>query len=42
MKHALAVAGERFTGRAMVKRYAEEYYVPAMRGDGPPDDPPTV
>jgi starch phosphorylase len=42
MKHALAVTGERFTGRAMVKRYAEEYYVPAMRGDGPPDDPPTV
>ena len=41
MKHALAVAGARFTTRQMVQRYAEECYVPAMRGDIN-DEPPTI
>jgi starch phosphorylase len=42
MKHALAVAGERFTGRQMVQQYARDYYAPAMRGDDLADNPPTV
>lgn len=42
MKHALWVAGERFTTRRMVRDYAERYYVPAIRGESAPDDPPTA
>ncbi|HEX4629069.1 MAG TPA: alpha-glucan family phosphorylase, partial [Gemmatimonadales bacterium] len=43
MKHALRVAGERFTADRMVRQYVTEYYVPAMRGGGEPaDDPPTA
>jgi starch phosphorylase len=40
MKHALRVAGQQFTARRMVRQYVTEHYVPAMRGDGLPDDPP--
>ncbi|HMH83526.1 MAG TPA: alpha-glucan family phosphorylase [Gemmatimonadales bacterium] len=42
MKHALRMAGARFTARRMVRQYLTEYYVPAMRGDSPADDPPTA
>ena len=42
MKHALRVAGERFTARRMVQRYTSGYYVPAMRGDRFEDHPPTM
>ncbi|NOT07671.1 MAG: alpha-glucan family phosphorylase [Gemmatimonadales bacterium] len=40
MRNALRVAGSRFTARRMLIEYAERYYVPAMRGDPFPDDPP--
>jgi starch phosphorylase len=42
MKHALRVAGQRFTARRMVRQYVTEYYVPAIKGQGPGDDPPTA
>jgi len=42
MRHALAVAGERFTAERMVRAYVEQYYVPALRGDAGRDDPPTA
>ena len=42
MKHALRVAGTRFGAQRMVRQYVTEYYVPAMRGESPPDDPPTA
>jgi starch phosphorylase len=42
MKHALRVAGERFTARRMVQQYAMQYYVPVARGELAPDDLPTV
>jgi len=42
MKHALRVAGQRFTAQRMVREYATDYYVPAMRGDLSPDDAPTA
>jgi glycogen phosphorylase len=42
MKHALRVAGTRFSAQRMVRQYVTEYYVPAMRGESPPDDPPTA
>jgi starch phosphorylase len=42
MKHALRVAGERFSAQRMVEQYVAEYYAPAMRGDPPRDDPPTA
>ena len=35
-------AGERFTARRMVQQYVQGYYVPAMRGDGVGDEPPTA
>ena len=41
MKHALRVTGERFTARRTVQQYVREYYLPASRGDGAGDDPPT-
>jgi len=41
MKHALRVAGERFTARRMVQQYATQCYVPGMRGERG-DDPPTA
>lgn len=40
MRHALRVAGSRFTARRMVRDYTERYYLPAMRGDPFTDDPP--
>jgi starch phosphorylase len=42
MKHALRVAGQRFTARRMVRQYVTERYVPAIKGQLPGDDPPTV
>ncbi len=41
MKHALKMGGERFTVRRMLQEYVRDYYVPAMRGEAEPDDPPT-
>ncbi|HEX7024341.1 MAG TPA: alpha-glucan family phosphorylase [Gemmatimonadales bacterium] len=40
MRHAIRVAGSRFTARRMVLEYTERYYVPSMRGDPFTDDPP--
>jgi len=42
MKHALRVAGQRFTAQRMVREYVTDYYSPAMRGELSPDDPPTA
>ena len=42
MKHALRTAGARFSAQRMVRQYLTEHYVPAMRGESPPDDPPTA
>ena len=41
MKQAMRVAGQRFTAQRMVREYASDYYVPAIRGDAG-DDPPTA
>ena len=41
MKHAMHIAGARFTAQRMVRQYLTEYYVPAIRGQMP-DDPPTA
>lgn len=40
MKHALRVAGQRFTARRMVQEYATKFYVPALKGALEHDDPP--
>jgi starch phosphorylase len=42
MKHAMAVAGLRFSGRRMLTEYVRDYYVPSMVGDAVPDAPPTA
>jgi starch phosphorylase len=42
MKHAIRVAGQQFTSRRMLHQYARLFYVPAMRGNPQPDDPPTA
>ncbi len=42
MKRALRTAGARFTAQRMVRQYFMEYYAPALRGQSPPDDPPTA
>ena len=42
MKHAMRAAGERFSAQRMVRQYVAEYYVPAIRGEPPGDDPPTA
>jgi starch phosphorylase len=42
MKHALRVAGQRFTAQRMVREYVTDCYVPAMRGDLARDDPPSA
>jgi starch phosphorylase len=42
MKHAIRVAGQQFTARRMLQKYSTLYYVPAMRGNTQPDDPPTA
>ena len=41
MKHAMHVAGARFTAQRMVRQYVTEYYEPAIRGQMS-DDPPTA
>ena len=41
MRHALRLAGSRFTARRMVQDYVQEYYAPAIRGETSGDDPPT-
>jgi starch phosphorylase len=41
MKHALRVAGQRFTAQRMVQQYVSEYYVPAAGGQTVAD-PPTA
>ena len=41
MKHALRVAGARFTTGRMVQEYARDYYAPALRGELDGDDRPT-
>jgi glycogen phosphorylase len=40
MKHAMRVAGGRFTAERMVREYVRDYYAPAMRGTSPEDPPP--
>src|SRR5437879_6284319 len=42
MRHALRTAGARFTAQRMVREYVSQYYLPAMRGEQPADDPPTA
>jgi starch phosphorylase len=42
VKHAVKTAGEQFTARYMVQRYAQDFYLPIMRGDTLEDDPPTA
>jgi starch phosphorylase len=42
MRHALRLAGTRFTARRMVQNYVQEYYAPAIRGETTGDDPPTA
>jgi starch phosphorylase len=42
MKHAMRVAGERFSARRMVKEYAARCYAPSLRGNSTPDDPPSA
>jgi starch phosphorylase len=39
MKHAIRQAGERFTTRRMVQTYVDRYYIPAVRGEPPADQP---
>ncbi len=41
MKHALRVAGARFTTRRMVQEYVQEYYAPALLGELDGEDQPT-
>jgi starch phosphorylase len=40
MKHAIRIAGERFSARRMVQDYVTQYYAPAMRGEAPQSVPP--
>jgi starch phosphorylase len=42
MRHAMRLAGTRFTARRMVQDYVRSYYVPSMRADPVSDDPPTA
>ncbi|HSA56936.1 MAG TPA: alpha-glucan family phosphorylase [Gemmatimonadaceae bacterium] len=42
MKHAVRVAGQRFTARRMLQEYTTRFYVPAMCGRGTPDEPPVA
>jgi starch phosphorylase len=42
MRHALRLAGGRFTARRMMQEYVQEYYAPAMSGEASGDDPPTA
>ena len=42
MRHALRLAGSRFTARRMMREYVQEYYAPAIQGEASGDDPPTA
>ncbi len=42
MRHALRLAGSRFTARRMLRDYVQEYYAPAIHGETSGDDPPTA
>jgi len=42
MKHALHIAGARFTADRMVRDYVADAYAPAMRGSLADDDPPSA
>jgi starch phosphorylase len=42
MRHALRLAGSRFTARRMVQDYVHAHYAPAIRGESSGDDPPTA
>ena len=42
MRHALRLAGSRFTARRMLREYVQEYYAPAIQGEASGDDPPTA
>jgi starch phosphorylase len=42
MRHAIRLAGSRFSGRRMLQEYVQEYYAPAIRGESSGDDPPTI
>jgi starch phosphorylase len=42
MKQALRTALDRFTTQHMLRHYVRDYYVPAIRGELPHDDPPTA
>lgn len=42
MRDAIRVAGSRFSARRMVQDYTRQYYLPAMRDEPFPDDPPTA
>ncbi|MDQ3428144.1 MAG: alpha-glucan family phosphorylase, partial [Gemmatimonadota bacterium] len=42
MRHAMRLAGAKFTARRMVQDYVQEYYAPAIRGEAGGDDPPTA
>ncbi len=41
MRHAMRLAGMKFTARRMLQDYMQEYYAPAIRGESAADDPPT-
>jgi starch phosphorylase len=42
MRHALRLAGSRFTARRMMREYVQEYYAPAIQREASGDDPPTA
>ena len=42
MKGAVRAAGLRFTAQRMVREYVTKYYVPAIRRELIPDDPPSA
>ncbi|HEX2451245.1 MAG TPA: alpha-glucan family phosphorylase [Gemmatimonadales bacterium] len=42
MRHAIRLAGSRFSARRMMQDYVQEYYTPAIRGDALADDPPSA
>ena len=42
MRHALRLAGSRFTARRMLRDYVQEYYAPAIHREASGDDPPTA
>jgi len=42
MRHAMRLAGSKFTARRMLQDYVQEYYAPAIRGEASGDDPPTA